>query len=174
MRNHREEEIIIGCLKNDRISQKALYDKYKTKMYTLSYRITNNFEDANDVLQEGFVQVFDGLKSFNGKSQLGTWIHTIIARTALKKIKNKIHFVNLSEIEETKPINWSSNIDVQHLEKTIASLPDGYRSIFTLYEIEGFKHREIAEMLSISINTSKTQLHKAKKMLQEKLKAINY
>jgi len=174
MQNQREEEIIIGCLKNDRTSQKALYDQYKTKMYTLSYRITNNFEDANDVLQEGFIQVFDGLKSFNGKSQLGTWIHTIIARTALKKIKNKIHFVELNEIDISKPVEWSSNIDVQHLEKAITALPDGYRSIFTLYEIEGFKHREIAEMLSISINTSKTQLHKAKRMLQEKLGAINY
>ena len=174
MQKLREEEIIIGCLKNDRISQRALYDQYKTKMYTLSYRITNNFEDASDVLQEGFIQVFDGLKSFNGKSQLGTWIHTIIARAALKKIKNKIQFVDLNEIEDSTPIDWGSNIDVHHLEKAIASLPDGYRSIFTLFEVEGFKHREIAEMLNISINTSKTQLHKSKRMLQEKLKAIDY
>lgn len=174
MLNLREEELIIGCLKNDRMSQKALYDQYKTKMYTLSYRITNNFEDANDVLQEGFIQVFDGLKSFKGKSQLGTWIHTIIARTALKKIKNKIHFVELSEVGEPNPIDWGLIIDVKLLEKSIASLPDGYRSIFTLYEIEGFKHKEIAEMMNISINTSKTQLHKAKKMLQEKLKAFKY
>ena len=166
----REEEIISGCLKNDRVAQKALYDQYKTNMYTLAYRITNNFEDANDALQEGFIQVFESLKSFKGTAQLGTWIHTIIARAALKKIKNRIHFNELSEVDNSDPIDWGSIIDVEHLEKAIVSLPDGYRSIFTLFEIEGFRHKEIAEMMNISVSTSKTQLHKAKRMLQEKLK----
>jgi len=169
MPNLSEEEIINGCLKNNRMAQKALYDQYKTNMYTLSYRITNNFEDANDVLQEGFTQVFENLKSFKGTSQLATWIHTIIARAALKKIKHRIRFEELTEVEDSHPIDWGSVIDVQHLEKAIASLPDGYRSVFTLYEIEGFKHREIAEMMNFSVNTSKTQLHKAKRMLQAKL-----
>ena len=166
----REEEIISGCLKNDRVAQKALYDQYKTNMYTLSYRITNNFEDANDALQEGFIQVFESLKSFKGTAQLGTWIHTIIARAALKKIKNSIHFDELNEVGGSSQIDWGSVIDIQHLEKAIASLPDGYSSVFTLYEIEGFKHKEISEMMNISVSTSKTQLHKAKRMLQAKLK----
>jgi len=170
MANHREDKIIEGCLKNDRIAQKALYDLYKTKMYTLSYRITNNFEDANDVLQEGFIQIFENLKSFKGEAQFGTWIHTIIARAALKKIRNRIHFAELNEVTEADPFTLSSNIDIQYLEKAISNLPDGYRSIFTLYEIEGFKHKEIAEMMNISISTSKTQLYKAKKMLQHILK----
>ncbi len=170
MPNQQEEKILQGCLKNDREAQKALYDKYKTEMYTLSYHITNNFEDANDVLQEGFLQVFENLKSFKGNSQLGTWIHTIIARAALKKIKNKMHFVDISEVEEPDTLDWNSITDVQYLEKAIASLPVGYRSIFTLYEVEGFKHKEIAEMMNISVNTSKTQLHKAKRMLMERLK----
>jgi RNA polymerase sigma-70 factor (ECF subfamily) len=169
-----EEEIISGCLKNDRVAQKALYDQYKTKMYTLSYRITNDFDDANDVLQEGFIQVFENLKSFNGKSKLGTWIHTIIARAALKKVRNKIHFVDISEADESYLIDWGSTIDVQLLEKAIASLPVGYRSIFTLYEVEEFKHKEIAEMMDISVSTSKSQLFKAKRMLQEKLKEMHY
>ncbi|HDO28278.1 MAG TPA: RNA polymerase sigma factor [Bacteroidetes bacterium] len=170
MPNLREDEIINGCLKNDRVAQKVLYDQYKTQMYTLAYRITNNFEDANDVLQEGFIRVFENLKSFKGKSKLGTWIHTIMARAALKKIKNRIYFDELTEVEQQELIDWDSISDVQYLEKAIASLPDGYRSIFTLFEIEGFKHREIAEMMDISVSTSKTQLHKAKRMLQDKLK----
>ena len=172
MPNYQEEKILEGCLKNDRVAQRALYDQYKTKMYTLSYRITNNFEDANDVLQEGFLRVFENLKSFKGDAQLGTWIHTIIARSALQKIKNNIHFVELNEVEESDPIDWGSIIDVQYLEKAITELPDGYRTIFTLYEIEGFKHKEIAELMDISISTSKTQLFKSKRMLQEKLKEI--
>lgn len=164
-----EDHIVEGCLKNDRIAQKALYDRYKTKMYTLAYRITNNFDDANDVLQEGFLQVFEGLKTFRGTSQLGTWIHTIIARAALKKIKDKIHFADLLEMEEGEPFFWGDVIDIQYLEQAIQSLPEGYRSIFTLHEVEGFKHQEIAEMMNISVNTSKTQLFKAKRLLQEKL-----
>lgn len=165
-----EEKIIAGCLKNDRMAQKALYDQYKTKMYTLAYRITNSLEDASDVLQEGFIYVFENLNSFKGEAKLGTWIHTIVARTALKKIRNKINFTEMSEAGEAETVDWGSEIDIQLLEKSIAELPEGYRSIFTLYEVEGFKHREIAKMMDISINTSKTQLHKAKRMLIDKLK----
>lgn len=170
MSTSRDEELITGCLNNNREAQKALYDRYKNKMYTLAYRITNNFDDANDVLQDGFILVFENLKSFKGKSGLGTWIHTIIARTSLKKIRDRIHFADISEADETGEINWAPDIDLKVLEKAIASLPDGYRSIFTLYEIEEYKHKEIAEMMNISVNTSKSQLYKAKKMLQEKLK----
>ncbi len=165
-----EEKIIEGCLKNDRTAQKALYDQYKTKMYTLAYRMTNNFEDANDIMQEGFIHVFENLKSFKGDAKLGTWIHTIMARTALKKIRERISFAEISETGDEESLDWSSEIDVQLLEKAIAELPAGYRSIFTLHEVEGFKHGEIAEMMGISISTSKTQLHKAKRMLTAKLK----
>jgi RNA polymerase sigma-70 factor (ECF subfamily) len=165
-----EEKIIEGCLKNDRVAQKALYDQYKKKMYTLAYRITNNYDDASDVLQEGFIFVFENLGSFKRESQLGTWIHTIMARTALRKIRHRISFEDISETRESEPVDWGFEIDIQSLEKAIAELPDGYRSIFTLYEIEGFKHKEIAEMMGISINTSKTQLFKAKQMLITKLR----
>ena len=165
-----DKKIVEGCLRNDRISQKALYEKFKTQMYTLAYRITNNFEDANDVMQEGFVKVFNNLHSFKENSKLGTWIHTIIARTALNKIKNKIYFEDVETVADNSTIDWGASIDAEYLEQAILSLPDGYRAVFTLYEIEGFKHREIGEMLSISLNTSKSQLFKAKKMLQSKLK----
>ncbi len=105
---------------------------------------------------------------------MSSWIHTIIAREALKRIKHKLNFsTSISEHENTT-INWDFEIDIQYLEKAIASLPDGYRSIFTLYEIEGFKHREIADLLGISINTSKTQLHKAKRVLRDKIQNTRF
>jgi RNA polymerase sigma factor (sigma-70 family) len=169
MSSYPEDKIIEGCLKNDRVAQKALYDQYKIKMYTLAYRITNSSEDAGDVLQEGFLDVFRNLGSFKGDSKIGTWIHTIIARAALKKIRNRIIFEDISEIPENIILDWGEEIDVQELDKAITELPDGYRSIFTLYEIEGFKHSEIAHMMDISISTSKTQLLKAKRMLGKKL-----
>lgn len=165
-----EEEMIAGCLKNDRKAQKALYDQYKSRMFTLAYRITNSFEDAGDVLQDGFIYVFENLDSFRGNSRLSTWIHTIMARTALKKIRERIVFSDLTENEGPETIDWGGEIDVQLLEQAIHGLPDGYRSVFTLYEIEGFKHTEIAEMMGISVNTSKTQLFKAKRMLIQKLR----
>jgi len=169
MTYHSDKDIIEGCLKSDRVAQKALYDLFKTRMYTLSYRITGNFEDANDVIQEGFVQVFRKLHTFKGESKLGSWIHTIMARTAIDRIKHRIFFEDVEKIDSSKLIDWGASIETDHLEKAIADLPDGYRSIFTLYEIEGFKHREIAELIGISENTSKSQLFKAKKILREKL-----
>lgn len=165
-----EDKIVEGCLKNDRLAQKALYDRYKTRMYTLSYRITGSFEDANDVMQEGFLQVFENLISFKREAKLGTWIHTIMARAALKKIKTRIQFTEIDEQTEHESIALVELVDAAIMEKAISLLPEGYRSIFTLYEIEGFKHREIAEMMNITESTSKTQLFKAKRMLVERLR----
>ena len=164
-----ENDILQGCLKNDRVAQKALYDSFKTRMYTLAYRITGNFDDANDIIQEGFLQVFRNLRSFQGGSKLSTWIHTIIARAAIRKVKDRIYFEDIDTSAGSALIDWVASIDIEYLEKAIAALPEGYRTIFTLYEIEGFKHREIAEMVEISENTSKSQLFKAKKMLRQKL-----
>ena len=165
-----ESEILDGCRNGERIAQKALYENYKSQMYTLAYRITGNFEDAEDVLQEGFLKVFRSISTFRGDSKAGTWIHTIMARTALERIRSKMQFADMEILPEIQDDENYFPIDSEYLENAILELPDGYRSIFTLYEIEGFKHREIAEMLEISENTSKSQLHKAKRMLQDKLK----
>ncbi len=167
-----EKDIITGCQQGDRVAQKALYDTYKTQMYTLAYRITGNFEEAQDVLQEGFLKVFQNLGGFRGESGPGTWIHTIMARTALGKVRNRIAFVEMDIHRDLADVHFDFPVDVEYLEQAILSLPDGYRSIFTLYEIEGFKHAEIAEMLDIAESTSKSQLFKAKKLLREKLKEV--
>ncbi|MDD2633713.1 MAG: RNA polymerase sigma factor [Bacteroidales bacterium] len=172
MTYHSETDIIEACLKSDRVAQKALYDQFKTRMYTLAYRITGNFDDANDVLQDGFLQVFRKLHTFKGDSKLGSWIHTIMARTAIDRIKHRIFFEDVEKIDTSTPIDWGTSIVIDYLEKAIANLPEGYRTIFTLYEIEGFKHREIAELMDISESTSKSQLFKAKKMLRENLEKL--
>jgi RNA polymerase sigma-70 factor (ECF subfamily) len=164
-----ETEIIEGCLASDRAAQRLLYDQFKTRMYTLAYRITGNFDDANDVLQEGFLLVFGSLHTFKGEAKLSSWIHTIIARAAIRKIKERIYFEDIESTDTSAIIDLGTAIDIDYLEKAIANLPEGYRTIFTLYEIEGFKHREIAELMDISENTSKSQLFKAKKMLRETL-----
>jgi RNA polymerase sigma-70 factor (ECF subfamily) len=165
-----EVKLIKNCIKGHRISQKELYDTYKTQMYTLAYRITNSFEDAEDVLQEGFLNVFRNLNKFNQDSKLSTWIHTIIVRAAYKKIKSNINFPTYDSNKHDDYIEITYPSDVEYLESAILNLPDGYRTVFTLYEIEGYKHNEIAELLGLSINTSKTQLRNAKIALRDKLK----
>jgi RNA polymerase sigma-70 factor (ECF subfamily) len=153
------------------MAQKALYEKYKKAMYTLAYRVTGDFESANDVLQDAFLKVFRGLHSFRGDSTLGAWIKTIVIRTAYSKIrKNKMYFESIDDVKPEALVDWGDFLQAEYLEKAILSLPDGYRSVFVFIEIEGYSHKEVAEMLGISVGTSKSQLFYAKRKLREKLK----
>ena len=165
-----ETELIDSCLANNRLAQKALYDRYKQAMYTLAYRITGDFELANDVLQDAFLNIFRGLSKFRRESTLGAWIKTIVVRTALKKIKNQHQTISLEPHHLGGLVDWGNYLDAEYLEKAISELPDGYRAVFVLIEIEGYAHKEVAEMLNISVGTSKSQLFYAKKRLRKKLK----
>ncbi|MCB0518956.1 MAG: RNA polymerase sigma factor [Lewinellaceae bacterium] len=170
-----ETELVQSCLKNDRVAQKDLYDKYKKAMYTLAYRITGDFESANDVLQDAFVKVFRGLPSFRGESTLGAWIKTIVIRTAYSYLrKDKIFFEDIENVNPKNHLDWGHYLDAEYLEKAILSLPEGYRTVFVLIEVEGYGHKEVAEMLGISEGTSKSQLFYSKKRLREMLKKNGY
>ncbi len=163
-----ENELVTACLNDDRLAQKKLYDKYKKAMYSLSYRITGDFEAANDVLQDAFVKVFRGLPKFRGESTLGAWIKTIVVRTAYSYLrKEKIFFEDIDTLSQTHKLDWGHYLDAEYLEKAILSLPEGYRMVFVLVEIEGFTHKEVAAMLGISEGTSKSQLFYSKKKLRE-------
>ncbi len=165
-----ELELLEGCIKKDRLIQKKLYYKYCDAMFTLAYRILNDRDEANDVLQDAFMQVFQKIEQFKKQSTLGAWIKTIVIRIAIRHLKSlKIFETYQQEKHDTHDFN-AHDIDGKILEKVILSLSDGYRTIFILAEIEGYKHREIAEMLNISEGTSKSQLFNAKKILREKLK----
>ncbi len=166
-----ETELIKGCLANNRLAQKTLYDKYKRGMYTVAYRITGEFDMANDALQEAFIQVFRGLAKFRGESTLGAWIKTIVVRAAIKKVKKKVHFEQIEDHTQGAGfIDWGDFLNAEYLEKAINSLPEGYRAVFTLVEVEGYQHKEVAEMLGISAGTSKSQLYHAKRKLRTILK----
>lgn len=163
-----EAELITGCLLHDRIAQRLLYDRYKKAMYTLAYRITGDFDDANDVLQDAFLEVFRHLNQFRGEATLGAWIKQIVVRKSTKK-KRVVVWQNVEE-DMGESINWGEDeINVAHLETAIFALPDGFRTIFVLAEVEGYTHREIAVMLNISEGTSKSQLFHAKRKLRTML-----
>ena len=164
-----EIELIEGCTRGDRLAQKQLYHRYKDAMYTLAYRITGDFDLAAEALQDGFLRVFRKIHTFRRESSLGAWIKTIVVRTALKKIKSKLVFEELTPHTITSYIDWGHSLDADYLEKAIMALSEGYRTVFTLIEIEGYTHKEVAAMLRITEGTSKSQLFYAKKKLREKL-----
>ncbi|MCB9288552.1 MAG: sigma-70 family RNA polymerase sigma factor [Lewinellaceae bacterium] len=164
-----EDELIEGCLSNDRRAQKELYDRYSRAMYTVAYRITNDFDLANDVLQEAFLKAFRALPGFRRESTLGAWIKTIVLRTALSKVKRRPRFEPLEQHPDEDAIDWGHQIDIDYLERAIQALPEGYRMVFVLIEVEGYSHKEVADLMGISVGTSKSQLFYAKKRLRQAL-----
>lgn len=165
-----ETELIAACKKNDRIAQRTLYDKYKRAMYTLAYRLTGNFDDADDVLQDAFIDIFRNLQNFRGESTIGAWIKTIVIRKAYKNLKGPVMPENIEDYQNVVITLSHEKIDAEYLEKAILSLPDGYRTVFLMLEIEGYTHKEVSEILGITEGTSKSQLFYAKKRLREMLK----
>lgn len=164
-----ESELIESCIANDRLAQKELYDRYKKAMYTVAYRITGEYDLANDVLQDAFINIFRALPKFRRESTLGAWIKTIVVRAALKKIKKKPKEESLEDYHTGHLVDWGDHLQVEYLEKAILALPEGYRSVFVLIEVEGYSHKEVGDMLGISTGTSKSQLFYAKRKLRDML-----
>ena len=169
-----EVELLEGCLQNVRKAQKKLYYKYCNAMYSIAFRILKNEDDASDALQEAFIQVFKDLKTFRKESTIGAWIKTIVIRTALRKLKKNVFTEEMNDRTINMPAQNSCTLTNEYIEKTILALPTGYRTVFLLIEVEGYSHKEVAEMLKISEGTSKSQLFYAKKHLRNLLKDLMY
>ncbi|KAB2918580.1 sigma-70 family RNA polymerase sigma factor [Oscillatoria amoena NRMC-F 0135] len=172
----REEEIVAGCLKGDPKYQKALYSQYSKKMYGVCLRYASDPEAARDLLQDGFIKVFQNLAGFKGQGSFEGWIRRIMVNNALemlRKLSSKAQHVDVEDVQEElyESTNFS-RYDMNYLLSKIQQLAPGYRAVFNLYVIEGFQHNEIAEMLGISENTSKSQLSRARKLLQESLEDV--
>jgi RNA polymerase sigma factor (sigma-70 family) len=164
-----DKTLIDNCLKNDRKAQKALYDKYKDSMFTISIRLSNNYDDAADALQEAFIEVFRDLENFEYRSTLGAWIKTIVIRKALRKQRTNFCFDPIDNELINQTIEWKDCFTAEYLENAIQSLPGGTKAVFLLVAVEGYKHREVAEILNISEGTSKSQLNYAKVLLKQRL-----
>ncbi|MCG8385975.1 MAG: RNA polymerase sigma factor [Cytophagales bacterium] len=162
------------CKKNDRRAQKLLFDLYKGRVMGLSRRYTSSREEAEDVFQEAFIKIFKHLHSVEEYRYLDRWIIRTSINTAINYYhKNKRHhdYLGVDAIETFDDHDGKiiDRLDNESLLALIHELPEGYRLVFNLYVVEGYKHREIAEMLDISENTSKSQLSRAKTLLKEKL-----
>lgn len=166
----REEDIIKDCQKNNRLAQKKLYEKYAGKMYVICKRYLKDEFEAEDVLANGFFKVFSKLDQYKFEGSFEGWIRKIMVNECLNQLrKNKsMYMVNSIESagEQEEFENVDTLMDAAELLQLITRLPDGYRTVFNLYAIEGFSHQEIAGMLNISEGTSKSQLSRARSLLQ--------
>jgi RNA polymerase sigma factor (sigma-70 family) len=166
-----EQSILAGCLQNDPVAQRELYTRYSPKMLSVCYRFAQSREDAEDMLQEGFIKVFTQIHTFQNKGAFEGWIRRIIVHTCInflkkyKKFNESIDLAYASYLqvkEETVP----SIMQAKQVVECIRLLPVGYKTVLNLYAIEGYNHKEIAEMLDIEESTSRSQYTRAKTMLE--------
>lgn len=168
-----DADLIKGCIEGDRRMQKQLYDQFSPKMYAVCLRYMGNADDAQDILQEGFIKIFKNLERFRGEGSFEGWVRRIFVNTAIEHIRKKKLNLSLTEKEDTiefKSVSAIDNINEKDLLKIVSDLSPGYRSVFNLYVVEGFSHKEIGELLGINEGTSKSQLARARMILQDKIK----
>lgn len=169
-----EAEIVYRCLQQDVLAQNELYRRYAGKMMAVCMRYARNRDAAADIMQDGFVKVFINLKSFKGEGSFEGWIKRIMINTALKQYRKDLKFKNDVDIDSAYGVTFESDIvsrlSAKELMGHIQELPDGYRTIFNLYVVEGFQHNEIGDLLGISEGTSKSQLSRARNYLMQTIK----
>ncbi len=168
-----EKQIIKGCLQHNKADQYRLYALYSKKMFGICLRYAGNFDEAQDILQEGFIKVFKHLHTFKGKSSLEAWIRKILINTAIEKFRNRIYHLPLDDMYDDFLRSYQNEApDILHAKDILAfvqKLPAQYRLVFNLYALEGFSHKEIGETLQISESTSRSNLTRARTLLKEKL-----
>lgn len=151
--------------------QQALYDRFAAKMYGVSLRYAGSAEEAEDILQEGFIKVFRKIDSFRGEGSFEGWVRRIFVNTAIEYYRKKTYMQPITESEEAsiegKYISVLDRLAEKDIIELIQQLSPGYRTVFNLYVVEGYTHREIADQLGISEGTSKSQLSRAKQILQD-------
>ena len=170
-----EQQIIARCKKGDRAAQKVLFDSLSSKMFPLCIRYMGGREAAEDVLQEGFISLFSKLDSYSGEGSFEGWARKIFVNTALMTLRRNDVMRQSEDIESARSISGSDvsalqSISYKELMGMVAELPPGFRTVFNLFLIEGYSHKEISEMLGISEATSRSQLQRARVMLQNRIK----
>jgi len=166
-----EQTLLVGCINNDPSAQRELYNRYSPKMLSVCYRFGNSREDAEDMLQEGFIKIFTQIHTFQNKGAFEGWIRRIIVHTCINFLKKNKKFSNNIDLEqadylEVKEETMPSVMQARQIIECIRQLPLGYRTVLNLYAMEGYSHKEIAEMLDIEESTSRSQYTRAKVMLE--------
>jgi RNA polymerase sigma factor (sigma-70 family) len=168
-----EYELIKGCIRQDARCQRMLFDRYAGKMMSVCLRYANDAMEAEDMIQDAFIKVFQHIEQFKFEGAFEGWIRRIVVNTAIRHLeKKKLRFTEIDDHSPSSPQlepQAYSHLGQADLMRLINQLPDGYRLVFNLNAIEGYSHEEIAEMLNIQPGTSRSQLVKARKMLQQQI-----
>jgi RNA polymerase sigma factor (sigma-70 family) len=168
-----ESELIRGCINGDRKMQEMLYYRFSPKMYTVCLRYSTNADDAQDLLQDGFIKVFKNLEKFRGEGSFEGWMRRIFVNTSIEQFRKKTKLTTVTDPEqniiEDKEWNAFESLAEKDIIKIVQELSPGYRQVFNMYIIEGFSHKEIGDILGISEGTSKSQLARARVILQKKI-----
>lgn len=167
-----DKEIVSACLRGDAVAQRRLYDTFAPRMMGLCLRYSTSRDEAQDILQEGFIKVFEKLGQFEGKGALGGWIRMIIINTALINIRKNQKWAHTEDVDDMVDLSNSDHsvlesMAADELMELVRKLPTGYRAVFNLFAIEGYGHKEIAKELGVSESTSKTQFKKARSYLHK-------
>lgn len=168
------DELIARCKAGDQDAHFRLYKLYSKAMFNVGFRITRNEEEAEDVLQEAFINAFRNIDSYRGDATFGAWLKRIVVNKAINAVNRKKHEAIPDDdrwdvAEEEQPAEYGSGLTVDRVKRCIEELPDGYRTVLSLYLLEGYDHQEIAEIVGITESTSKSQLNRAKAKLRELL-----
>ena len=166
-----ESDLIKGCIEGSRRMQEDLYRRFSPRMYAVCLRYAGNTEEAEDILQEGFIKVYKKLDSFRSEGSFEGWVRRIFVNTAIEHFRRKRYLMPVTEKEENtiegKYISVLDELAEKDILALVQELSPGYRTVFNMYVVEGYTHKEIADMLGISEGTSKSQLSRAKVILQE-------
>ena len=170
-----ESKLIASCIKGDRASQKALYDRLAPRMFPLCIRYVGDRTQAEDILQDGFVTLFTKLKDFKGDGSFEGWARRIFVTTSLMYLRKKDALKMSDELDTVRGMKADTETQMQkigykELMELVTALPPGFRTVFNMYAVEGYSHKEIAEALGISEVTSRSQFSRARAWLQDKIK----
>lgn len=172
--NISESDLINGCLEGNRRMQAEMYRRFSPRMYAVCLRYASNAEEAEDILQEGFIKVFKKLDSFRSEGSFEGWVRRIFVNTAIEHFRRKRYLQPVTEKEENtiegKYLSVLDHMAEKDILALIQELSPGYRTVFNMYVVEGYTHKEIADMMGISEGTSKSQLSRAKVILQDLVK----
>jgi len=170
------EKIIAGCKKGDRRSQEELYRILSPVMYGLCLKYADNKDDAKDIMQDGFIKVFQKIEQYRSEGSFEGWVKRIMINTALEKLRSDTETYSLDEktnlIEDSQTVTILEMLSAEELLALVQQLTTQYRIVFNLFAIEGYNHKEISEMLGISEGTSKSNLSRARSILQEKISEL--
>ena len=170
-----DKQLIEGCIDGDRRAQKALYDKFSSRMMAVCLRYVKDMEDARDLLQEGFIKLFSNISKYSGEGSFDGWVRKIFVNCALERLRQNdvlrgaddINDIDYTGIPDESTV---AQISSEEIMTYVRLLPDGFRTVFNLFAVEGYSHKEIGQMLNITESTSRSQYMRARNVLQKMIK----